>query len=95
MDVLKSGGDTLDAVLAVVTKVEDDPNDDSVGYGGLPNEEGVVELDACVMHGPTHRAGAVGSIQKIKNPSLVAKTVLEKNEPYFYRGRGRTAFCGR
>jgi len=53
MQVLKSGGDTLDAALAVVTKVEDDPEDDSVGYGGLPNEEGVVELDASVMHGPT------------------------------------------
>src|SRR5580700_5591195 len=64
MEILKSGGDTLDAVLAVVTKVEDDPNDDSVGYGGLPNEDGVVELDASVMHGPSRRAGAVGSIQK-------------------------------
>lgn len=50
MDILKSGGDTLDAVVAAVTIVEDDPNDDSVGYGGLPNEEGVVELDASVMH---------------------------------------------
>ncbi len=55
MDILKSGGDTLEAVVATVTIVEDDPNDDSVGYGGLPNEEGVVELDASVMHGPTHR----------------------------------------
>jgi N4-(beta-N-acetylglucosaminyl)-L-asparaginase len=78
MEILKSGGDTLDAALAVVTKVEDDPNDDSVGYGGLPNEDGVVELDASVMHGPTRRAGAVGSIQKIKNPSLVAKVVMER-----------------
>ena len=54
MDILKKGGDTLDAVVAAVTIVEDDPNDDSVGYGGLPNEEGEVELDASVMHGPTH-----------------------------------------
>src|SRR5215470_13246257 len=54
MDILKKGGDTLDAVVATVTVVEDDPNDDSVGYGGLPNEEGEVELDASVMHGPTH-----------------------------------------
>jgi len=51
MDILKNGGDTLDAVVAAVTIVEDDPNDDSVGYGGLPNEEGEVELDASVMHG--------------------------------------------
>src|SRR6266852_556255 len=55
MDILKKGGDTLDAVVAAVTVVEDDPKDDSVGYGSLPNEEGEVELDASVMHGPTHR----------------------------------------
>ena len=66
MAILKSGGDTLDAALAVVTKVEDDPEDDSVGYGGLPNEDGVVELDASVMHGPTRQAGAVGSIRGIR-----------------------------
>ena len=58
---LKNGGDTLDAALRVVKGPEDDPNDDSVGLGGLPNEEGVVELDACCMHGPTRRAGSVGS----------------------------------
>ena len=66
MDILKSGGDTLDAVVAAVTVVEDDPNDDSVGYGGLPNEEGEVELDASVMHGPTRRAGSVASVRRIK-----------------------------
>src|SRR5579863_926317 len=93
MELLKSGGVTLDAALAVVTKVEDDPNDDSVGYGGLPNEDGVVELDASVMHGPTHRAGAVGSIQKIKNPSLVAKTVLEKTNHVFIVGPGAQHFA--
>jgi N4-(beta-N-acetylglucosaminyl)-L-asparaginase len=80
-------------ISAAVTKVEDDPNDDSVGYGGLPNEDGVVELDACVMHGPTHRAGAVGSIQKIKNPSLVAKTVLEKTNHIFIVGVGAQRFA--
>src|SRR5271155_3820488 len=93
MELLKSGGDTLDAALAVVTKVEDDPNDDSVGYGGLPNEDGVVELDACVMHGPSRRAGAVGSIQKIKNPSLVAKTVMEKTNHIFIVGSGAQHFA--
>jgi N4-(beta-N-acetylglucosaminyl)-L-asparaginase len=77
MDILKKGGDTLDAVVAAVTVVEDDPNDDSVGYGGLPNEEGEVELDASVMHGPTHRAGSVASVRRIKNVSRLAKTVME------------------
>ena len=93
MAILKSGGDTLDAALAVVTKVEDDPNDDSVGYGGLPNEDGVVELDASVMHGPTHRAGAVASVQKIKNPSLVAKAVMEKTNHVFIVGSGALQFA--
>src|SRR5580692_13091609 len=93
MEILKSGGDTLDAVLAVVTKVEDDPNDDSVGYGGLPNEDGVVELDASVMHGPTGRAGAVASVQKIKNPSLVAKVVMEKTNHVFIVGAGALQFA--
>src|SRR5258705_10481365 len=76
MDTLKSGGDTLDAAVAAVTVVEDDPSDDSVGYGGLPNEEGDVELDASVMHGPTHRAGSVASVRRIKNVSRLAETVM-------------------
>ena len=57
MEMLKSGADTLDAVIAGVNINEEDPQDHSVGYGGLPNEEGVVELDSCVMHGPTRRCG--------------------------------------
>src|SRR5215469_14955656 len=59
-NLLRRGADTLDAALRVVRGPEDDPNDDTVGLGGIPNEEGVVELDACCMHGPTRRAGAVG-----------------------------------
>ncbi len=74
---LKSGGDTLDAAIKVVTGPENDPNDDSVGLGGLPNEEGVVELDACCMHGPTRRAGSVGAVRNIKNVSMVSKAVME------------------
>ncbi len=74
---LKSGGDTLDAALRVVKGPEDDPKDDSVGLGGLPNEEGVVELDACCMHGPTRRAGSVGAVRNIKNVSQVSKAVME------------------
>jgi N4-(beta-N-acetylglucosaminyl)-L-asparaginase len=93
MAVLKSGGDTLDAALAVVTKVEDDPEDDSVGYGGLPNEDGVVELDASVMHGPTRKAGSIASIQKIKNPSLVAKAVMQKTNHLMIVGDGALRFA--
>src|SRR5882724_11934373 len=63
MEVLKGGGDTLDAVIAGVNIVELDPRDHSVGYGGLPNEDGVVELDASCMHGPTRRGGAVGALR--------------------------------
>src|SRR6185295_3107129 len=58
MEMIRAGKDTLEAVVAGVAIVEDDPKDMSVGYGGLPNEDGVVELDASVMHGPTKRAGA-------------------------------------
>src|SRR5262245_52090041 len=63
MEMLRAGKDTLDAVIAGVNINELDPNDTSVGYGGLPNEEGVVELDASVMHGPTRRAGSVAGIR--------------------------------
>jgi N4-(beta-N-acetylglucosaminyl)-L-asparaginase len=93
MDILKSGGDTLDAVVAAVTVVEDDPNDDSVGYGGLPNEEGVVELDASVMHGPTQRCGSVASVQKIKNVSRLAKTVMARTNHVMIVGDGARRFA--
>jgi N4-(beta-N-acetylglucosaminyl)-L-asparaginase len=93
MDILNSGGDTLDAAVAVVTVVEDDPNDDSVGYGGLPNEECVVELDASVMHGPTRRAGSVASVQKIKNVSHLAKTVMERSNHVMIVGDGARRFA--
>src|SRR5262252_8333732 len=69
MDIIRGGGDTLDAVIAGVNIVELDPRDNSVGYGGLPNEDGVVELDASVIHGPTRRMGAVASLRNIKTPS--------------------------
>jgi N4-(beta-N-acetylglucosaminyl)-L-asparaginase len=93
MDILKKGGDTLDAVVAAVTIVEDDPNDDSVGYGGLPNEQGEVELDASVMHGPTHRAGSVASVRRIKNVSRLAKTVMERTNHVMIVGDGARRFA--
>src|SRR6202051_3865535 len=85
---LKSGGDTLDAALRVVKGPEDDPNDDSVGLGGIPNEEGVVELDACCMHGPTRRAGSVGGVRNIKNVSLVSKAVMQHTGRVMLVGEG-------
>ena len=90
---LKGGGDTLDAALKVVKGPEDDPNDDSVGLGGLPNEEGVVELDACCMHGPTRRAGSVGGVRNIKNVSLVAKAVMEHTGHVMLVGEGAERFA--
>ena len=93
MDILKSGGDTLDAAVAAVTVVEDDPNDDSVGYGGLPNEEGEVELDASVMHGPTRRAGSVASVRRIKNVARLAKTVMERTNHTMIVGEGARRFA--
>jgi N4-(beta-N-acetylglucosaminyl)-L-asparaginase len=93
MDILHSGGDTLDAAVAAVTVVEDDPNDDSVGYGGLPNEEGEVELDASVMHGPTRRAGSVASVRRIKNVARLAKTVMERTNHTMIVGEGARRFA--
>lgn len=93
MDILKAGGDTLDAVVAGVNLVEEDPNDSSVGYGGLPNEEGVVELDASLMHGPTRRAGSVASIRNIKYPSRVAKLVMEQTDHIMLVGDGALRFA--
>jgi N4-(beta-N-acetylglucosaminyl)-L-asparaginase len=90
---LASGGDTLDAALRVVKGPEDDPNDTSVGLGGLPNEEGVVELDACCMHGPTRRAGSVGGVRNIKNVSLAAKAVMNHTGHVMLVGEGAERFA--
>jgi len=90
---LKGGGDTLDAALKVVKGPEDDPNVDTVGLGGIPNEEGVVELDACCMHGPTRRAGSVGGVRNIKNVSLVSKAVMEHTGHVMLVGEGAERFA--
>jgi N4-(beta-N-acetylglucosaminyl)-L-asparaginase len=91
--ILKSGGDTLDAALRVVKGPEDDPNDTSVGLGGIPNEEGVVELDACCMHGPTRRAGSVGAVRNIQNVSLVSKAVMDHTGHVMLVGEGAERFA--
>ncbi len=93
MEMLKNGLDTLDAVIAGVNINEEDPKDSSVGYGGLPNEEGVVELDASVMHGPTRRAGAVAALRNIKYPSKVARLVMERTDHIMLVGEGALRFA--
>ena len=90
---LKSGGDTLDSAIRVVKGPENDPNDTSVGLGGLPNEEGVVELDACCMHGPTRRAGSVGAVRNIKNVSMVAQAVMQHTGHVMLVGEGAERFA--
>ncbi len=79
-DRITKGGDPLDAIIAGVNIQELDPNDQSVGLGGLPNENGVVQLDASCMHGPTKRAGAVACLEDIATPSLVAKAVMDHTD---------------
>lgn len=93
MEIIKNNGSSLDAVIAGVTIIEDDPEDMTVGYGGLPNEEGEVELDASVMHGPSCRAGAVGSLRSIRNPSQVARLVMERTDHIFLVGEGALRFA--
>ena len=93
MELLESGSDPLDAVIAGVNIVEEDPEDMSVGYGGLPNEDMEVELDASVMHGSTHNAGAVAGLKHIKTPSKVAKLVMERSDHALLAGEGALKFA--
>jgi isoaspartyl peptidase/L-asparaginase-like protein (Ntn-hydrolase superfamily) len=91
--VFAKGGDLLDALEKGVNVVEDDPKVRSVGYNGWPNEEGVTQLDASIMDGRTHRAGAVGSLERVKNPISVARKVMEKTEHVMLVGAGALAFA--
>ena len=90
---MQEGADPLDAAIAGVNLVEDDPADMTVGYGGVPNEEGVVQLDASVMHGPTGRAGAVAALEGVKNPTKVAKLVMESTDHVLLVGPGARHFA--
>jgi len=93
MELIKQGKDALEAVVEGVTIVEDDPKENSVGYGGLPNEEGVVELDASVMHGATGRGGAVAALQNIRHAAQVAKRVMERTDHVLIVGAGALKFA--
>ncbi len=92
-DKIVRGEDPLDAVIAGVNIQELDPDDQSVGLGGLPNEEGVVQLDASCMHGPSKRAGSVSSIEDIATPSLVAKAVMDYTDHVMLVGPGARKFA--
>lgn len=91
--MMTSGSDVLDSVIAGVNINELDPEDDSVGYGGLPNAEGVVQLDASCMHGPKRRAGAVAALEGIRTPSLVAKAVADLTDHHLIVGEGAKKFA--
>lgn len=91
--MIASGADVLDAVIAGVNVVELDPEDTSVGYGGLPNADGVVQLDACCMHGPLKRAGAVAAIEGVRTPSLVAQKVMQETDHQLLVGPGARQFA--
>jgi N4-(beta-N-acetylglucosaminyl)-L-asparaginase len=92
-DRLVAGADPLDAAIAAANIQELDPEDQSVGLGGLPNADGVVQLDASVMHGPTKRAGAVASLEDIATPSLVAKAVMDYTDHVMLVGPGARRFA--
>lgn len=91
--LLAAGGSSLDAVIAGANVVELDPEDTSVGYGGLPNEEGVVQLDASVMSGKLRKSGAVGALERIKTPSSVARLVMERTDHVMLVGEGALRFA--
>jgi N4-(beta-N-acetylglucosaminyl)-L-asparaginase len=90
---MTAGGDVLDALIAGVNILELDPEEDSVGYGGLPDADGVVQLDACCMHGPKRRAGGVAGLEGVRMPSKVAQAVMEQTDHHLLVGGGAQAFA--
>lgn len=91
--MMTAGSDVLDAIVAGVNIVELDPLDDSVGYGGLPNAAGVVQLDSCVMHGPRKRAGGVACLEGVRTPSSVARDVMDQTDHHLLVGAGAQEFA--
>jgi N4-(beta-N-acetylglucosaminyl)-L-asparaginase len=91
--MLLAGADPVDAVVSGVNIVEDDPNDVTVGYGGIPNEDGIVELDASVMDGRSMKAGAVAALHNIKNASRVARLVMDQTNRVMIVGEGALRFA--
>ncbi len=92
-EILKAGGNAVDAVEKAANVIEVDPEDTSVGYGGLPNERGVVQLDASFMDGKTYSAGAVACLENIKTPASVAKLVMQRTDHVLLVGAGALEFA--
>lgn len=92
-DILTHSNELLDAIEKSANVVELDPEDMSVGYGGLPNEEGIVQLDASIMYGPTHNCGSVMALEKIKTPCSVARLVMERTDHIQLVGEGALRFA--
>ena len=92
-EILKAGGNAVDAVEIAANIIEVDPEDTSVGYGGLPNEHGVVQLDSSFMDGKTYSAGAVACLENIKTPSSVAKLVMQRTDHVLLVGTGALEFA--
>lgn len=93
IEILNAGGSALDAIEAVTRVVEDNPEDHTVGYGGIPNLDGIVELDASIMDGATRRAGAVGGMRGYRAAITVARAVMERLPHVLVVGEGANAFA--
>lgn len=91
--MLSQSSDPLDALVAGIQLVEDDPEELSVGYGGLPNEDGEVELDAIVMHGPLHRSAAVAGVRRVRHVARLALEVLRRTDHSLIVGEGANKFA--
>jgi N4-(beta-N-acetylglucosaminyl)-L-asparaginase len=91
--LITQGSDVLDALIEGVNIVELDPLEDAVGYGGLPNADGVVQLDSCCMHGPKKRAGGVAALEGIRTPSRVARAVADTTDNHLLVGKGAQTFA--
>jgi N4-(beta-N-acetylglucosaminyl)-L-asparaginase len=91
--MMTQGADVLDALVAGVSIVELDPNQTGVGWSGLPNADGVVQLDASCMHGPRKRAGAVAAIEGVRAPARVAQYVADETDHHLLVGQGAQDFA--
>jgi N4-(beta-N-acetylglucosaminyl)-L-asparaginase len=92
-EMITQGADVLDALIAGVNIPENDPEEMGIGFGGLPNADGVVQLDACCMHGPKRWAGGVAALEGVRTPSLVAKAVMEHTDHHLLVGKGAQDFA--